>query len=207
MTRYGMVIDTKLCFGCGTCAVACKVSNNLPKNVWYNRIHTEGGDFDDSAAGTFPNLTMRYIPVTCQHCSTPACVVACPTGASYKDEETGLVLINSEECIGCKSCIAACPYEGVRTHIDVAPAFYTDFALGDVSAPKHKAGVVEKCNYCRSMVKRGDVPACMQLCPGRARTWGDLDDPSSPASKALAGRQYMRLKESAGTNPNTYYLI
>lgn len=207
MTRYGMAIDTKKCFGCQTCAMACKVCNNLPNGVWYNVIHTDGGDVKDSASGVFPNVAMRYLPMACQHCDSPACVEACPTGATAKDPETGVVTQDLETCIGCKSCIMACPYEGVRTYIETAPEFYTDFALGDVTAPKHVDGVVEKCTYCLPMVQRGEEPACMQLCPGRARYWGDLDDPESGISKAMSGREYEVLKAEEGTSPNTYYLI
>lgn len=207
MTRYGIAIDTRRCFGCQTCAVACKMCNNLPNGVWYNVVATEGGDHPDSAAGTFPDVTMRYLPASCHHCDNPACVEACPTEASKKDPETGIVSIDSETCIGCKACVAACPYEGVRTYIESVPEFYTDSAMGDVSAPVHVEGVVEKCNFCLPLIQRGEQPACMQLCPGRARYWGDLDDPESEISKLLASRDYERPQEDAGTGPNTYYLI
>ena len=202
-----MAIDTRRCFGCQTCAVACKMCNNLPNGVWYNVVATDGGAHADSAAGTFPEVTMRYLPAACHHCDNPACVEKCPTGASSKDPETGVVTIDSETCIGCKSCILACPYENVRTLVEAAPEFYADFALGDVSAPVHVEGVVEKCTFCLPLIQRGEVPACMQLCPGRARYWGDLDDPESEISKVLASREYERPKEEEGTGPNTYYLI
>ena len=207
MTRYAMAIDTKRCFGCETCAVACKMSNNLPADVWYNVVHTDGGDHKDSAAGVFPEVTMRYLPVACQHCSNPACVAACPTGASAVDPETGIVGVDAELCIGCDSCIAACPYEGVRTHIGDDAAYPSEIALGDVAAPAHVGSTVEKCNFCKPRVDRGEVPACMQLCPGRARYWGDIDDPDSEISQAIAGREIERLLEESGTEPNVFYLV
>ena len=82
MTRYGMAIDTKRCFGCETCVMACKVANNLPKDVLYNRIHAIGGDHLDMAAGEWPNLTLSYHPTACQHCDNPSCMHVCPTGAT-----------------------------------------------------------------------------------------------------------------------------
>ena len=117
MTRYGMAIDLNRCFGCQTCAVACKMANNLPNDVLFNQVKTVGGDSVDTAAGEYPNCTLSYLPFQCQHCENPACLEVCPTGATAKDEETGIVSVDSELCIGCESCIKACPYEGVRTLI------------------------------------------------------------------------------------------
>lgn len=204
MTRYGMVIDLTHCIGCHACAVACKMANNTPKDVRYNNVLTVGGEGLDTAAGEFPQATMSFLPFQCQHCMNPACLEVCPTGATQKRED-GIVWVDSELCIGCESCIKACPYEGVRTLIS-EPSYYLDVMVGEVDAPAHKAGTVEKCTFCSNLIDRGEVPACMQLCPGRARYWGDLDDPESDASKALEGREYTILQEEAGTGPNVYYL-
>lgn len=206
MTRYGMAIDLHRCFGCQTCAAACKVANNLPIELVYNRVKTVGGASTDTATGTFPNCTLSFLPVQCQHCEKPACLAVCPTGATSKDDETGIVSVDSELCIGCESCIEACPYEGVRTLISSEPEYYLDVVVGEYDAPPHKAGTVEKCTFCKNLIDRGDVPACMQLCPGRARYWGDLDDPESDISKAIKGRETMFLNEEAGTKPSVYYL-
>jgi len=205
MARYGMVIDTKRCVGCNACSVNCKITNNLPETNWWTRVLTEGGDEIDTPAGVFPDVSMRYITVGCQHCENPACLEVCPTGATTKDEETGIVSVDSELCIGCESCIKACPYEGVRTLIK-SPEYYLDVVVGEYDAPPHKGGTVEKCTFCKNLVDRGEVPACMQLCPGRARYWGDLDDPESDVSKAIEGRETMFLNEEAGTKPSVYYL-
>lgn len=167
MTRYGMAIDLNRCFGCQTCAVACKMANNLPNDVLFNQVKTVGGDSVDTAAGEYPNCTLSYLPFQCQHCENPACLEVCPTGATTKDEETGIVSVDSELCIGCESCIKACPYEGVRTLIK-SPEYYLDVVVGEYDAPPHKGGTVEKCTFCKNLIDRGDVPACMQLCPGRA---------------------------------------
>ena len=108
--QYGMVIDLERCMGCQTCATSCKLANNLPSGNWWNTVRTEGGKTIDTASGDYPNCELQHYPVACQHCKEPACVAVCPTGATYKDEETGLVMQDPETCIGCKSCIEACPY-------------------------------------------------------------------------------------------------
>lgn len=115
MTRLGYVIDMKNCIACHACAVACKVENNLPDGIWWARVLTDGGASQETPAGEFPNLTMRNIEVNCQHCDNPACVKACPVGATYKDPDTGAVRQDYDKCIGCRMCIAACPYTGVRS--------------------------------------------------------------------------------------------
>lgn len=204
--RYGMAIDLTLCFGCTECAVACKSNNNLPNGVWWNRVHTEGGAHDDTAKGTYPDLSMRHFPVSCQHCANPACEAVCPTGATSRNPETGIVSVDAEECIGCGSCIEACPYQ-VRVLNVGEPAYAVDFMLGDYDAPKHMANTVEKCTFCANRLDRGEMPACMELCPGRARYWGDLDDPESDVRRAMEGRETMRLLEDAGTEPSVYYLL
>lgn len=205
MTRYGMAIDTTRCFGCQTCSVACKIANNLPKGVIYNHVYSSGGDLFDMAEGEFPNLTLSYQPTACQHCDNPSCLDVCPTGATKKRED-GIVYIDYDLCIGCRSCIMACPYEGVRTLVEGDPEYYLDVTVGEADAPRHQAGVVEKCTFCHNLIDRGEEPACMQLCPGRARFWGDLDDPDSEISKAIEGREYRKLRESTGTEPNVFYL-
>lgn len=205
MTRYAMAIDTKRCFGCQTCSVACKMSNNLPKDVRRNHIITSGDTHTDCGGGVYPNVDMKFIPLACQHCAKPACVEICPTGASFQTED-GVVQVNAEECIGCKACIAACPYD-VRTLLNAEPEYYLDFATGDSYAPEHLGGTIDKCNLCYQRITDGGIPACMELCPGRARFWGDLDDPESEISKAIEGRETMKWLESEGTEPSTLYLV
>lgn len=207
MTRYGMVIDLHKCVACHACSVACKSNNNLPNGVWRNRIYTDGGEYMDTARGTYPNDLYRvHYPISCQHCSEPACVEVCPTGATSVRED-GIVVIDSATCIGCQACMTACPYEArVLLPPEEDLAYVVDFPLGDADAPAHYPNTVEKCDFCVHRLERGEVPACMELCPGRARFWGDLDDPSSDASKALEGREYEQLSTEAGTSPNCYYL-
>lgn len=205
MTRYGMVIDLKYCISCHACSVACKSNNNLPNGVWYSNVRTDGGAYMDTARGEYPKSLYRmHYPVNCQHCAKPGCVDVCPTGASYVRED-GIVGIKQADCIGCKACVTACPYD-VRTYIEEEPGYVVDFPLGDWDAPKHVAGTVEKCTFCSNRIDRGEVPACMELCPGRARFWGDFDDPESEVSKLIATRPYEQLLVEAGTEPRVYYL-
>lgn len=207
MAHYGMAIDTKRCVGCNACTTACKIANNVPEGIFWTRALTDGGDAADTPKGTFPNLEMRYVTVSCQHCENPACAKVCPVGATYKDPETGIVRQDYDKCIGCRMCIAACPYTGVRSFNWQEPAYPMDFAVGDVDAPVHQKHVVEKCTFCYQRQARGEVPACMDLCPARARFWGDFDDPDSEVSKLIREREYMQLLPEKGTKPSTYYLV
>lgn len=205
MTRYGMAIDLSRCIGCNTCAVACKVSNNLPKDVWWSVVHTEGRDFADTSKGTYGGeMQLSWLPVNCMHCENAVCEEVCPTGATVKRDD-GIVTVDEETCIGCKSCIEACPYD-VRRLIENEPEYYLELPIGDPAAKSHKGGTVEKCDFCAGRIDRGEKPACMELCPGRARYWGDLDDPESEVSQFLSGRNATVLLEEEGTSPSVYYV-
>ena len=205
--HYGMVIDTKRCVGCNACTVACKMANNVPQDIFWTRALTDGGEMMDTPAGEFPDVSLRYITVSCQHCENPACAKVCPVGATYKDPETGIVVQDVDKCIGCRMCMSACPYTGVRSFNWEEPRYPMDFALGDADAPKHQKHVVEKCIFCYQRLARGETPACMDLCPARARHFGDLDDPDSEVSKLLKERSYEQLLPSEGTKPSVYYLV
>ena len=220
MTQYAMAIDLNRCFGCQTCAVACKMANNLPVDTAYNLVYTKSDtDYSypgvatpkgalayDNAGGSFPNGILSFFPLSCQHCSNPVCAEVCPTGATLKDPETGIVTVDYEVCIGCETCATACPYD-VRALIKEDASYYLDIQVGEYDAPPHIGGTVEKCTFCKNLIDRGEVPACMQLCPGRARYWGDLDDPESEINKAIEGREILKYLEGEGTQPNTFYLL
>ena len=205
--RLGMVIDMKACIACASCAVACKVENNLPDEVWWNRVLTDGGENPDTPAGVYPDLTMSNLVVACQHCDNPACAKVCPVGATYKDPETGVVRQDYDKCIGCRMCMSACPYTGVRSFNWEEPKHVVGHALGDADVPAHQKHVVEKCTMCWHRLVKGLQPACVEVCPARVRYFGDLNDPDSEVSQLIREREYKQLLSSEGTNPSVYYLV
>lgn len=205
--RYGMIVDLKRCVGCHTCSVACRFANNLPAGTWWNHVYTEGGSQPDTAFGEFPNLSINWLPVTCQHCDDPACVKVCPVGATYKDPETGIVRQDYDKCIGCRMCMAACPYPGVRAFNWSDPNYTTDSTFGDVGVASHQRHVVEKCTFCYQRLARDEKPACVESCPERARFFGDLDDPGSEVASLLKKRSSNQLLPERGTKPTTHYLV
>ena len=205
--QLGMVIDMKACVACASCAVACKVENNLPDEVWWNRILTDGGPNQDTPAGVYPNLKMANLAVACQHCENPACVKVCPVGATYKDPETGVVRQDYDKCIGCRMCMSACPYTGVRSFNWDEPKYAIGQAMGDADVSTHQKHVVEKCTLCWHRLAKGLQPACVEVCPARVRYFGDFNDPDSEVSRLIREREYMQLLPDRDTNPSVYYLV
>ena len=203
MTKHGIAINKTRCIGCQTCAHACKMQNNVPSGMRWNRVLTEGCDVEDGALGEFPNLSRGYLPVACQHCENPACLRVCPTGATYKDDK-GRVEVDYEKCIGCRMCMAACPYNA-RVFNWNDPKREPDFNYGDKDVPVRGKGVVEKCTLCKERTDRGEEPMCVKCCPVKARTFGDLDDPNSEISKLVVARKAGVLLEEQGTRPQVHY--
>ncbi len=203
MTKLGIAIDLECCVGCHTCANACKMQNNVPTGMLWNRVLTEGCDVIDGAVGAYPNLTRTYLPLACQHCENAACLRACPTGATYKDE-MGRVEIDYDKCIGCRMCMAACPYNA-RSFNWEEPVRDVDFSYGDGAVPVRPKGVAEKCTLCKERTDRGEEPRCVQCCPLDARIFGDLDDPNSEVSKVIVERKARVLLEEQGTRPQVFY--
>ena len=179
------------------------MQNNVPTGMRWNRVITEGCDVPDGALGEYPNLYRTYLPIACQHCENPACQKVCPTGATYKDDQ-GRVEVDYDKCIGCRMCMAACPYNA-RVFNWEDPVRDPDFNYGDKSVPVRQKGVVEKCTLCKERTDRGEDPMCVACCPTRARVFGDLDDPSSEISKHLAGKKPTQLLAEKGTEPQVYY--
>jgi molybdopterin-containing oxidoreductase family iron-sulfur binding subunit len=202
-----MAIDLSRCVGCHTCAVACKVENNLPDGTWWNRTTTEGGPAQDAPSGVYPKVKREYVTIACQHCANPACTRVCPVGATYKREEDGVVFQDYGKCIGCRMCIAACPYTGVRSFNWEEPKYAMDYSVGDIDAPAHQKHVVEKCTLCAHRLARGEEPACANACPADARHFGDLNDAESEVSRLVLEREHRRLLPEKGTEPSIYYLV
>ena len=204
--RLGMVIDMKGCVACASCAVACKVENNLPDGVWWNRILTDGGDNPDTPAGAYPNLTMENIAVACQHCENPACVKVCPVGATYKDPETGAVRQDYDKCIGCRMCMSACPYTGVRSLTGKSRSMRSAmlWAMRRGDASEARGGEVYDV-----LASAGEGFAA-GLRGGMSRTGALLrrfNDPESEVSRLLRERAHKQLLPERGTNPSVYYLV
>jgi len=184
MKKYAMVIDSSLCIDCKACMVSCKVQNSVPTGHWRNWIKHTVPDFTQG-----PLTRTHFQPGGCMQCDNPTCVQACPSGATYKDAQTGVVRVNEGLCIGCGNCITACPYGARFRH------------------PEKR--VPDKCDFCLSSgrLERGLVPACVDTCPTKARVFGDLNDPDSEASRLLKSRPTMRVEaKGVDTKPNMYYL-
>jgi Fe-S-cluster-containing dehydrogenase component len=178
MSRLGMVIDTRKCVGCMDCVAACKTENQVP----------EGHDRDwiaEETRGEFPLLHLEIRSERCNHCANPPCVHCCPTGASHVHARGGVVLVTHALCIGCKACLAACPYDARFIHPE---------------------GYADKCTFCIHRVEKGLLPACVSVCPTHCMHFGDLDDPLSEVSRLLNSRAHHALLPEAGTQPRIYYL-
>jgi Fe-S-cluster-containing dehydrogenase component len=200
--KLGLVIDLDTCVGCHACATSCKEWNaggiagpltdeqpygKDPVGVWFNRVHS----YEVAPSEQQPAMTLHF-PRSCLHCETPACVTVCPTGASYKRAEDGIVLVDEDKCIGCKLCSWACPY-GAREYSPVE-------------------GVMKKCTLCvdriynQNLDESERVPACVQACPTKARHFGDLGDPHSAVSQLVADRGGVALMPELGYQPVNRYL-
>ena len=198
--KLGLVIDLDTCVGCHACAVSCKEWNGggeagilpdydkygtNPDGVWLNRVHS----YETEGQGC--SRTVNF-PRSCLHCEDALCVTVCPTGASYKRAEDGIVLVDTDTCIGCKLCSWACPYGARELDED--------------------AGVMRKCTLCvdriydQSLPEAEREPACVASCPARARHFGDLADPQSDVSKLVAERGGTDLLADLGYRPTNKYL-
>lgn len=220
--HWVMVIDQRKCIGCHACTIACVAENKLPPGVVYRPVMIE-------EIGTYPNVTMRFTPRPCMQCENPPCVPVCPVKATYKNEE-GVVIVDYDQCIGCRYCVTACPY-GART-FDFGATYTEELPDAEgliagrtategyerVSAFEYSevrpredhtqspAGNVRKCHFCLHRLKEGMLPACTTTCIGRATYFGDANDPDSLVSELIASPNVMRLKEELGTQPRVYYL-
>lgn len=198
MTRYGMVINLDRCVGCEACVVGCTMHHGLPEGDRWSSVH-------EKTTGAYPDLSTLYLPRLCMHCENPVCVEVCPQDATYKRED-GIVLVEQGTCIGCGTCVQACPY-GARNVVDKVasnhgeggPTVYEEHAFA-----AHQDMKAEKCIFCADRVEAGGQPVCVQTCVSNARIFGDLDDPESDVAKAAAKGEV--LGASFGTNPSVFYI-
>ena len=160
------------------CIAACTTENMVPLGLFRTRVV-------EVVSGEFPDLRMELRSELCNHCDDPPCVSDCPTGASFKAHD-GTVRIRRNKCVGCKACIAACPYD----------ARYID----------PTGGYADKCSFCEHLLRQGKEPACVATCIGKSRVFGDLDDPNSAVNRLLKEYSATVLLEHAGTRPKVFYI-
>uniref|UniRef100_A0A7C9JS07 4Fe-4S dicluster domain-containing protein n=1 Tax=Muribaculaceae bacterium Z82 TaxID=2304548 RepID=A0A7C9JS07_9BACT len=181
--KRAMVMDLDRCTGCQSCIVACKFENNSGLGNYRCDI------VDVGPYGTHPDIQMYWLPFQCQQCENAPCIEVCPTGASYRDPDNGVVLIGDQECIGCMTCLAACPFSDNAGAARPSARWFNE-----------ERNVVEKCTLCNHLTAKSDgvenpadsldaahaVPPCVYNCPTKCRHFGDLDDAASEASQMLA---------------------
>lgn len=204
MPRYGMVIDLDRCIACQACVVACKMENNsphtTPESFKARQMNFRTRVVPLVQSGAYPIPNFDIYPVLCNQCSNPACVAVCPTGATYKRRD-GIVLVDWGKCIGCRNCMAACPYD-MRYFVFSSEA--AEYQNPDLPLPQKEK--VDKCTFCAHLVDKGLSPACVAACPANARIFGDLGDPKSEVSRLIASRESIVLKPQFGTKPMVSYL-
>lgn len=185
-TQYGMVIDLRGCMGCQTCVISCKMGNEVPDDGYWSHVlnYYEGETY---LATSTPKVDMKFRPTLCNHCASPLCVASCPTGALYKNEENGIVSIDRDICIGCDSCVTACPY--------------------GIPVAESESKIAGKCNFCAGRVENGLDPYCVESCPARVRHFGLISDPNSEVSKLISENNAEQYLPDNGTNPSVYYIL
>ncbi len=212
--RWAMVIDLKKCHeekDCTKCIDACHLSHNVPdfnnpkdeiKWIWKESFH---GAFHEQEH-EYLSEKIKHSPalVLCNHCDNPPCVKVCPTGATWKREKDGIVMMDWHRCIGCRYCVVACPY-GSRSFNWRDPRPYIKEIQPDF--PTRMRGVVEKCTFCNDRLAVGKLPACVDACEAKALTFGDLEDPKSEIRELLHAHFTIRRKPGLGTQPEVYYIV
>ncbi len=216
--NFAMVIDVGACIGCRRCMWACKKENNIPDVIspaWIEVFelplgesvasHPSLRELKTGATTSYtesPKEGKWYLAVHCNHCDNPSCVKVCPTGATYKDKD-GLVLMNYDKCIGCRICVVACPYSARRFNWLEAKLPPEEV---NPLVPVRFLGVVEKCTFCVHRVRKGKLPRCVEVCPVRAKHFGNLKDSKGEIGKILKANLSFQLLEEANTHPNIWYI-
>lgn len=177
--KYGMVIDTNRCTCCHGCTIACISENNVPDGYYRNWVKK-------ISKGTYPNVRFHFLPRMCNNCEDAPCLNLCPTGATYRTEEDGVVHVNRDVCVGCHVCIDACPY-GARF-------------LNPITR------TADKCDFCYHRITQGIEPACVTTCTGRARIFGDLNDPKSEIALYLNSHTTQVIRSNLDTRPKVHYV-
>jgi molybdopterin-containing oxidoreductase family iron-sulfur binding subunit len=219
---FGYGLDISRCIGCRRCVYACVEENNQsrdPQIHWITVLRFKKGDKwvnDLESADKYynpdkvPEPGSFYMPTQCQQCENPPCVKACPTQATWSEDD-GIVVVDYNWCIGCRYCMAACPY-GARHFNWTKP----DLPVEEINTDTHYLGnrpryngVVEKCTFCiqRTRKEQGQYPACVDICPVGARKFGNLLDPESEIRYCIENKRIFRLKEDLNTHPKFFYFF
>jgi Fe-S-cluster-containing dehydrogenase component len=214
-TRWAMIIDLVKCAqqeGCTDCIRACHEAHNVPEFAEAEHGHRIEWIWKSSFGGAFPSERNEYqadglrdlpVPLLCNHCDNPPCVRVCPTKATWKRED-GIVMMDWHRCIGCRYCMAACPY-GSRSFNWTEPREH--LSEQNAEFPTRTKGVVEKCTFCDKRLAEGKQPACVVACPQEAMAFGDLGDAESAVRQLLRSRYAIRRKPELGTKPEVFYLV
>ncbi|MCB9640982.1 MAG: 4Fe-4S dicluster domain-containing protein [Myxococcales bacterium] len=213
---FGYALDLSLCIGCRKCVYACAEENNLsrdPQIHWIKVLQMDAGHGLDLHHGTpfynpekVPEAGKTYVPVACQQCADPPCTKICPVGATWREPD-GITVIDYNWCIGCRYCMAACPYDA-RAFNWAEPSIPANQLNTDMhylgNRPRMK-GVVDKCTFCIQRVRENRLPACVESCPVGARKFGDLNDPNGELQYILKKKKVLVLKEELNTKPQFFY--
>jgi molybdopterin-containing oxidoreductase family iron-sulfur binding subunit len=212
--QMAMVIDIRKCMeqeNCTKCIDACHLYHNVPdiadkeeevKWIWKESFHHAFHEQEHEYLKD--ELKHSQALVLCNHCSNPPCVRVCPTGATWKRESDGIVMMDWHRCIGCRYCVVGCPY-GSRSFNWSDPRPHVKEV--NTEFPTRMKGVVEKCTFCEERLARGKMPSCVEACSEQAMSFGDLADSHSPLRELLRERYTIRRKPGLGTEPQVYYLV
>jgi len=215
---FGYALDLSRCIGCRKCVYACVGENNQsrdPQIHWIQVLEMEKDKGIDLAHSDVhynpdkvPEKGKSYFPVSCQQCRNPQCTTVCPVKATWQEPD-GIVVVDYNWCIGCRYCMAACPY-GARHFNWGEPKVPSDEINTEMhylgNRPRMK-GVVEKCTFCIQRVRVGKYPSCVEICPVGARKFGNLLDPESEIRYILENKRVFVLKQELNTQPKFYYFF
>jgi len=213
--EFGYALNLTRCNGNRKCVEACVQENNQtrdPEMQYIRVLEMPSGSLDVEKSDLYfdhdqvPAKEKYYLPVQCQQCQNPPCTKVCPVEATWTEPD-GITVIDYNWCIGCRYCMAACPYEARRfnwSKAQIAPEEINP-NMGYLSNRIRPAGVVEKCTYCLHRTREGKYPACMEVCPTGARVFGNMLDPDSEINYILKNKRVYILKEDAGTVPRFFY--
>jgi len=223
--RWVMVIDTRKCIGCHACTVACVMENKLPPGVVYRPVI-------DMETGKYPNTGRKFLPRPCMQCEKPPCVPVCPVGATWKRPD-GIIAIDYNACIGCRYCIAACPYQartfdfgkhwtdnaasgkddalalntGIQYQFEASQEYGTPWKRKNNGKKQSPVGNARKCTFCVHRLNQGQLPMCVTTCIARATYFGDAEDSDALVSKMASQNNAILLKPESGVGPRVTYLV